>query len=126
MNRTFAHNMRRYLHERLSRFEAEVTFFRLNNESDDFMPQFRITSPFHYMDCELCRRGAFGGIGVLNAPMSSSYAYQYHRHHHHRANFGGGFAASGGPEFDTEANSKSEPSVTNLMYVQVIDGCLNI
>lgn len=145
--------MRRFLTERLSRFEAEVTFFRLNNQ--DLMPQFRITSPFHSasMDCEWCR----GAAPVPNY----SYTYHrrhhshnsneflhhhfhrrhFHRHHHHHHRHSEVYSSGGGSPFDerdflADSSSsskcfntytlKSSPSVTNLMYVKIIDGALHI
>ena len=99
-NRTFAHNMRRYLTERLSRFEAEITFLNMSN--DHIIPRFRILQPF-----------GLGSDYYSNLPMS--YAY-------HMDNFKKSFNSDSYPI----STLKNEPSVTNLFYVQVINGCLNI
>lgn len=89
--------MRRYLTERLSRFEAEITFFNMDNQ--DVMPHFRVKSPFH----------------LRHHPMT----YAYHYSHQKNTN-------SSNSDSNRFAYVKGEPSVTNLMYVKVINGSLNI
>jgi hypothetical protein len=107
--RSMKENMRRYLDERLNRFEAEITFHQLNNS-----PPVAAAVSTHRL------RHPIFTIKKSSHPVSFSYHYRHENSRMRSASNGGHFATRSRFHYSRH----HEPSVTNLMLMQIVNGRL--
>lgn len=98
--RSITDNMRRYIDERLNRFEAEVTFFNLSP------PESLLNHHHHHQAANVV------AYKHTNHPVSYTYHYQ-------KTN-----KTTRGAGANIVTTKSTEPSVTNMMLMQIVNGRL--
>ena len=121
---SFSDRMKRYIDERINKFEAEITFFNLDSNTRASNPVISFKQP---SPASVCNGYAhLGGFSSLN----HRHHHQHHyRHHHHHGPMMPADHPSLSYTYHYESqNSKNfastEPSVTHLMLMQIVDGRL--
>ena len=133
--KTYTNNMRRYLDDRLNRFEAEITLYNINDpiphiyKTPRLIHRFRSQQPpvhyyhHHYPHHNYHNRHQHHHHQQHQDNQNSPITYSYHCRKNVN-DINSNFSSTMSSSSSSGHNHCSEASVTNLMLMQIIDGKL--